>query len=256
MLEHPQLHKLQLCKELKIPPCSWRSNNYSADGRDALKLYEWIMGGFFFSHWRFANTSDGDTAERNARFRFHSASGQFWNPEVFLLCALRLRLIHIDSHTHWFTGYDCWILSLNSIYSHFHFLPSSNVYKLWEDFQATSVPETTFQVNLLRATSLALGQLISKGILNGVSICIFLCCGLYYTQGTLCCHCKLSSKVSFLREKGSNYECQYCNLNMGMTFNFEMKSGDRMNWKDAWLRNVIEKIYNDSTRSVLKLPFF
>ena len=105
MLEHPQLHKLQLCKELKIPPYSWGSNNYSADRHNALKLYEWIMEGFFFSHWRFANTSDGDTAERNARFRFHSASGQFWNPEVFLVCALRLRLIHIDSHTHWFTGF-------------------------------------------------------------------------------------------------------------------------------------------------------
>lgn len=157
-------------------------------------------GGIFFLplevckhiRWRYCR-------KKHARFRFHSASGQFWNPEVFLLCALCLR--HIDSHTR----YDCWILSLNSIYSHFHFLPSSNIYKLWEYFQATSVPGNTFQVNLLRATSLALGQLISKGILNGVSISIFLCCGLCYTQGTLCCHCKLSSKTSFLKEKGTNY---------------------------------------------------
>lgn len=156
---------------------------------------------FFFSppevckhiRWRYCR-------KKHTRFRFHSASGQFWNPEVFLLYALHLRLTHTDSHTR----YNCWILSVHSIYSHFHFLPSGNICKLWEDFLATSVPGNTFQVNLLRATSLVPGQLISKGILNGVSIPVFLCCGLCYTQGTLCCHFMLSSKTYFLRKKGSN----------------------------------------------------
>lgn len=40
ILEHPQLYKLQLCKELNTPLFMRRSNNYSADGHDALKLYE------------------------------------------------------------------------------------------------------------------------------------------------------------------------------------------------------------------------
>lgn len=116
----------KLCKELKLPSCSWRSNSYSAYRHDALKLYEWNHRFFFpleickLIRWRHCR-------KLLARFRFHSASGLFWNSD-FLLYALWITASFSVSLS--LTYQQGTIVSLNSVYSHFHILPSSGIYKL------------------------------------------------------------------------------------------------------------------------------
>lgn len=131
--ECPQLHKLQLCKELKPPPCSQRSNNYSAYRHDALKLYEWNHREIFFP-LKIANSSDGDNVESSlpdldfiptlVYSKIQKTSSCVCSVDQSKLLSLSPPpLFHslFVSFLYTHTRHDC--LSLNSIYSHLHILP-------------------------------------------------------------------------------------------------------------------------------------